>query len=147
MTAEACFVRAVNRSFSRWPSRVNEGGNGEGLVVHRDQANGLQVGCLAVRLFSSGSPPFKNVSNPDRRLTIVFAENQKLSFTMPLQREDADRRVALSKKIWSSDKIAIDVNGTLFRIAWASIRKVQIDPSDAAGFLPSPILKGLRMAD
>lgn len=41
----------------------------------------------------------------------------------------------------------MEVDGTLFVIPWSSIKYMQVDPIGAGDSLPSPILKGLRMAD
>ena len=85
------------------------------------------------------------MSAQGRRLTVFFADSQKLSFTIPEQREDAYQKVNLFKEIWSSDKLAVEADGVMFCIPWSSIKYVQLDPVHGDDVLPSPVLKGLRL--
>ncbi len=80
-----------------------------------------------------------------RRLTIFLAENQKLCFEIPVQRDELHQRVNLFKDIWSSDKLAIEVEGSLFCIPWNSIQYVELEPIGDDDILPSPVLKGLTL--
>jgi hypothetical protein len=82
----------------------------------------------------------------DRRLTIVFGEDQSLTFLIPVQRELPSERVSLMNRISTSDHLTMEVEGELYVIPWASIRYLRIDPVLPDDMLPSTVLKGLRLA-
>ena len=90
---------------------------------------------------------FRSVSVQVRRMTIVFAEDQKLCFTIPTQRELATERASLFGKLFSADKLSLEVDGTLFVIPWNSVKYITVDPLKDDDIQPSHILKGLSMAD
>ncbi len=85
------------------------------------------------------------MSTQCRRLTIFLNEGQKLSFDIPKQREEITQQVNLFKDVWTSDKFAIEVDGTLFCIPWTSIKYIKLDPIRDGDVLPSPVLRGLEI--
>jgi hypothetical protein len=87
------------------------------------------------------------VTVKSRRLTLFLIEDQKLTFEIPLQRDEVQQRVNLFKDVWSSDKLAIETDGTLICIPWSSIKYAHLEPIEDGDVLPSPVLKGLKLID
>lgn len=83
----------------------------------------------------------------DRRLTIVFGEDQSLAFSLPIQRELPAERVSLLSRLSGTDKLMMEADGALYVIPWTSIRYLRIDSIEPDDILPTTILKGLHQAD
>jgi hypothetical protein len=82
--------------------------------------------------------------NDDRRLVIHFNNGSTMEFSFPKQVKGSMARVMESiMKVLESDKLAIEANGRLIVIPWASIQHVDLTPLPTA--LPFGAIRGARL--
>jgi hypothetical protein len=83
--------------------------------------------------------------NEDRQLTIHFNNGTKMEVSFPTQIKNSPAAVLEGiKRALASDKLAIEADGRLIVVPWASVKQVEISPLPAA--LPFGVIKGARIS-
>lgn len=82
--------------------------------------------------------------NDDRQMTIQYNNGAKLSFSFPVQvKNSTAAAMEGAKRIMESDKLAIEADGRLFVIPWASVQHIELTPIPPA--LPFGVLKNAKV--
>lgn len=83
--------------------------------------------------------------NEDRKMTIHFNNGTKLEATFPVQIKNSPAAVLEGfKRAVESDKLAIEAEGRLIVVPWASVQHLELTPLPAA--LPFGVIKGARVS-
>ena len=82
--------------------------------------------------------------NDDRQMTIHFNNGTKMEVSFPTQIKNSPAAVLEGvKRAMASDKLAIEADGRLIVIPWASVKHVEISPVPAA--IPFGGIKGAKI--
>jgi len=82
--------------------------------------------------------------NEERRVTIHFNNGTQMEVTFPIQiKNSTGALMEAMKRLLESDKLAIEADGRLVVIPWASVQHVEATPVPSA--LPFGAIKGARV--
>ena len=83
--------------------------------------------------------------NDDRKMTIHFNNGTTMEVSFPTQIKNSPAAVLEGiKRAMESDKLAMEADGRLIVVPWASVRHVEISPVPVA--LPFGVIKGARIS-
>jgi hypothetical protein len=84
--------------------------------------------------------------NEDKQLIIHFTNGKKLEFTFPTQIRNSTAAVLEGlKKTMETDKLAIEADGRLIVVPWASVQQVEVTPVPPA--LPFGTIKQAKLVN
>jgi hypothetical protein len=82
--------------------------------------------------------------NDDRQLVIHFNNGSKMEVLFPKQVKDSTAGVLEGmKRVMEADKLAIEADGRLLVIPWASVQHIDLTPVPPA--LPFGVIKGAQI--
>ncbi len=82
--------------------------------------------------------------NDDRRLVVHYNNGTKLELSFPTQiRNSAAAVMEGMKKMMESDKLAIEAEGRLIVIPWASVKQLEVTPVPPS--LPFGVIKNAKV--
>lgn len=84
--------------------------------------------------------------NDDKQMTIHFNNGRKLELSFPAQIKNSPGAMLEGlKKIMETDKLAIEAEGRLIVIPWASLKQLEVSPLPPS--LPFGVIKGARIIE
>jgi hypothetical protein len=82
--------------------------------------------------------------NDDRQVVIHYNNGTKLELSFPIQiRNSTGALLEAMKRIMESDKLAIEAEGRLIVIPWASVKQLEVSPVPPA--LPFGVIKNAKI--
>jgi hypothetical protein len=86
--------------------------------------------------------------NDDKQLTIHFNNGQKLELSFPTQIKNSPGAVLEGmKKNMEADKLAIEAEGRLIVIPWASVQQLEFSPVPPPASLPFGVIKNAKVIE
>jgi hypothetical protein len=84
--------------------------------------------------------------NEDKQLVIHFNNGQKLELSFPTQIKNSPGAVLEGmKKNLEADKLAIEAEGRLMVIPWASVQQLEFSPVPPSASLPFGVIKNAKV--
>ncbi len=84
--------------------------------------------------------------NEDKQLTIHFNNGQKLKLSFPTQIKNSPGALLEGmKRNMESDKLALEADGRLIVIPWASVQQLEVSPAPPSTSLPFGVIKQARV--
>jgi hypothetical protein len=84
--------------------------------------------------------------NDDKQLTIHFNNGKKLELSFPTQIKNSPGAVLEGmKKIMEADKLALEAEGRLIVIPWASVQQLEVSPVLPSASLPFGVIKNAKV--
>jgi hypothetical protein len=82
--------------------------------------------------------------NEDRKLVVHYNNGTRLEMSFPVQIKNSQAAVLEAmKRILESDKLAIEADGRLIVIPWASVARLEVSPVPPS--VPFGVIKNAKM--